>query len=247
MPLKTRPVEELKFYSQREDDYLPRHSMVYSEQGLGRWVKDFDIFYELYFEENELLRPMECFIYRHLLSLSNRGLAVSIKEYARHLHMHHMKLVEHLDRLQDALLLYRVCRTDTQGRPNDLVLMSPLSRKQWAVEGEKVIERVNTQCTRLDRRELGAAWPGEDFKFSQRRITTAFDGDGRRAEEFTLLVLDLLFQLATKQWRGREARRLFEEQLMKGAERKKIFIDESKFLAALEIQRRYARTLFKVD
>jgi hypothetical protein len=261
-PFITREAAELKFYSERADTYLPRHSMVYSEEGLGNWVKDFNVAYELYLEENDVLRPMDYFVYRHLLSLADRGLCVCLKKFAWFLHVKPGTLIEHLDRLQDALLLYRVCRVDTQGRPNDFVLQSPLSRKawqgptdgRWETVGEKVIWRVQTQCTRIERQQMGSAWPGEEFKFSQRRISSAFkapafEGDKRtadaRAEEFTVLVLDLLFQLNTKNWRGRDARQLFEEQLMKAAERKKIFIDEPKFLAALEIQKRYARELFK--
>jgi hypothetical protein len=241
-PLKPATAPELFFSVQ--GDYFPRHAMVYCETGLGGWVKDFDVLYELYIEQNPILEPAHIFIYRHLLSLARRGFGIRLKNYAATvMHWHHQKLVDHLDRLQDARLLYRVCRVDTKGRPNDIVLQTPLSRERWKQEGEAILERVRTQCTKLERREMGRAWPGDDYKFSQKKITRVF-GDERLAEQFTILVLDLLFQLNNKRWNGPEAKKLFEEQLMKGAERNQFFMDEPKFLAALEIKRRYAPKLF---
>jgi hypothetical protein len=265
---KTRQALDYFYYSESERTYLPRYPVIYSAKELGKYTWDFDVFYELYIEQNPVVTPIQGFIYRHLWSLSNRKIAISLKEYARRvLHCRHNKLIDHLDRLQDALLLYRICRVDTQGRPNDIVLQTPLSRKAWREQswrmhkfepgkkmgeqymtrGEEILDRVRTQCTKLERREMGKAWPGDEFKFSQRRIESAFGGDANRAEEFTVMVLDILFQLRTNQWKGRKAKELFEKELMRQAERKSIIIDQAKFLAALEIQKRYSHNLFKVE
>jgi hypothetical protein len=248
MTLKTRTAPELTFYGydpeQAKYTYLPRHSMVYCEKGLGKWTKDFDVFYELYFERNAALKPIQMFIYRHLMSLANRGLTIHLKDYAKHLHLRHNRLIEYLDGLQDAMLLYRICRVDSQGKPNDFVMQTPLTRERWTKEGDEIMRRIQTQSTRLERREMGNNYPGDEYKFSQKKINKAFAGDTSKAEEFTLVVLDLLFQLQAKKWSGRDARKMFEDQLMQGAAKKEIYIDKPKFLAALEIKSRYARTLF---
>jgi hypothetical protein len=224
--------------------------MVYSYRGLGSWTKDFDLFYHIFFEQWKILTPAQGFIYRHLTSLSNRGLAISIKEYSQQIGFRHNKFIDHLDALQDAKLLYRVCRVDTQGKPNDLVLHTPPTLEKWLSTekdnlsyGEVIIKRVTEHRTREERREMGKAWPGEDRRFSQRRINACFDGDGARAEDFTLLVLDVLFRMQSYK---RDKREEFEGALRHAAQgqRPPIYMTDQLWAAAFEIKHRYAPQLF---
>ncbi len=188
------------------------------------------------------LVPMEAFIYRHLLSLSNRGLAIKTADYASWLHLNENRLIDHLDRLQDAFLLYRVCRIDTHGQPNDLVLQTPLTRKQWKTRGEEVLFRLETGVTKIERRAAGRKkWPGKDRQFSQQTIIQACGGNERQAEEFTRMVLDVLFTMKSY---DAHQRKDFEKGLLHTATKKSVMMSDKLFAAAFEIKKRYAPTLF---
>ncbi len=255
MALKTRSAPTLNYYSDNhrnkdgEKLLLPRHTLIHRvTPAHGTWTKDLDNFYKYYLEESHealdgqpILAPMDGFIFRHLNSLSSRGLGVSLKDYSKWLKINHHTLIESFDRLQDAYLLYRVCRVDTKGQPHDLVLQIPLTPKQGEKHRDAIIGRRKLQATKLERRDMGNEWPGEDRKFSQRRITQAFDGNDKKAEDFTRLVLDVLFAMNTG---DAHARKDFERGVIHYAKKQGLQMDEKLFAAAFEIKRRYAPTLF---
>lgn len=176
---------ESSFYYNSKDFAMPRFATVYQldlpetkykfnpATGLleftgklskHKFTRQFDATYELFFENDNrllgsgappLLNRDELFLYGYLKSLANRGLILRLKEFALFVGMKPHNFVNHLDRLEDALLIHRVTRQDLHGKPNDLIVHQTPTYEEWK-NGRRdlVVRRLECEATRLSRKEV---------------------------------------------------------------------------------------------
>jgi len=192
--------------------YYPRFPTIYQLElpSEYKYTKIYDVLYEFYFEsfreqnKEPIINRDQIFLYGYLQSLANRGKSFSVKNLAAFVQMNTNKLVEHLDRLEDALLIHRVQRLDLHGKPNDLIVHTPPMRHVW--EGglrEKILKRTDTEEARLSRKETGYIKEYDDgdkrlfiprgkqkFSFNYTEVfKNTFDGDEQASEDFAESIL----------------------------------------------------------
>ncbi|HEX8639121.1 MAG TPA: hypothetical protein VF692_13720 [Pyrinomonadaceae bacterium] len=176
-----------RFYDTESDKYLPAYPLIWtpSAEIESRFAKHYDVIIVQYADLYDLLGLLDVALYNFLQTYARINRFIKIREFSIKYKISDRNLVASIDRLQDCELIDRVCRIDHRGHPNDLILRPPRAPSEL-VKGyaDKLKDNVKTEKTRLLRKELGKAFPGNDSNFSEKQITAALAGKRRFAEEF---------------------------------------------------------------
>jgi hypothetical protein len=175
------------FYDTESGKYLPAYPLIWtpSKEIEKEWAKQYHVEILLYCDEYNLLGLLETAILSFLRTYARYNKGIVIRQFAAKYKISDNTLVAAVDRLQDCELADRVCRVDHWGHPNDLVLRPPYSKTEL-INGhaERLIENVSIEKTRLLRKELGRAFPGNDAYFSEKQISRALGDKSRYAGTF---------------------------------------------------------------
>lgn len=232
----------------------------------GRWTKDLDILYQLFFEENDLLTPLDLFLYNFHKTRANRSdrekTDFNLETLAARCKCDKKAIVSSLDRLQDAFLIHKICRLDLRGQPHDIIIHNPPTRKIWNEGlGARIIERVKTQETRIDRasrmtqkavnanaqtyqrltRDRRNCCP-PDKRVNFKELLDNIGGVRREQDEFVSIILDQIFELSkneeTVNWIHLDDR--FRQQLDRAFNHYGVVMTQSRWTAAFDVRRIFA-------
>jgi hypothetical protein len=197
--------------------YKARFSKIYRPAALN-FFKSFEIVYSHYWRQYSILNYQAVNLYQFLTFLAQAdqaftlaGLAVETKQSKR-------TISSLLDSLENAELLYRFCLVDCQGRPDYLVLRTPLlecpealtTRKKELIaragedlpetflstEHDRLKKQIEKNAVRDRRRKNGRG--GEDFKRYWNANLKLFKRDRAAALKFDNLIADLVTQFRGK-------------------------------------------------
>ncbi|MGI8642402.1 MAG: hypothetical protein ACR2MG_20935 [Pyrinomonadaceae bacterium] len=176
-----------RFYDPDSEKYLPAYPLVWtpSAEIENRFAKHYDVLIIDYADTYNLLGLLDIGLYNFLQTYARTDRYIIIRDFSIKYKISDRNLVASIDRLQDCELIDRVCRIDHRGHPNDLILRPPKPPSELAKGyAAKLIDNVSIEKTRLLRKELGKAFPGNDSYFSEKQITRALGSKRRFAKEF---------------------------------------------------------------
>jgi hypothetical protein len=228
------------YHPRTDGKYQALYPSIYSLELPSKYAytKIYNFYAEEYLENRRLLTGNVWGFYLYLTSLRNRGYYLSIKgngktgeEEVRGLAqvygISRRTAIDHLDHLEDCMLIHRVRRLDLQGMPNEIVIHLPKTPEELDRDGyhDWIVKRIKENATKSRRdgaRVSGTSESGQNFNYVDRTVDgQSFDyGMIRRAfGQQALRFADWALMWFEKNWHFlRAEKRSFDHDVRKDLE-----------------------------